>query len=139
MSPSSTVTVGDELPTLEIPMTATLIAAGAIATRDFMPVHHDRAYAASQGAPDIFMNILSDTGYCSRFLTDWGGPDAMVKRLAIRLGVPVFPGHTLTYTGSVTAVRLHGVERVVEVAFCATGDLGDHVTGTATLTLPLEG
>ena len=54
-------------------MTATLIAAGAIATRDFMPVHHDRDYAARQGAPDIFMNILSDTGYCSRFLTDWGG------------------------------------------------------------------
>ena len=43
-------------------MTATLIAAGAIATRDFMPVHHDRDYAGRQGAPDIFMNILSDTG-----------------------------------------------------------------------------
>jgi acyl dehydratase len=131
--------VGDELLTLEIPMTATLVAAGAIATRDFMPVHHDRDYAAVQGAPDIFMNILSDTGYCSRFLTDWAGPDAMVQRLAIRLGVPVFPGHTLTYTGSVRSVEVVGDERVVEVDFRATGDLGDHVTGTATLTLPLDG
>ena len=52
------------------------------------------------------MNILSDTGYCSRFLTDWAGPDAMVQALAIRLGVPVFPGCTLTYTGSVTAPRV---------------------------------
>jgi acyl dehydratase len=131
------IAVGDVLPALEIPMTATLIAAGAIATRDFMPVHHDRDYAAVQGAPDIFMNILSDTGYCSRFLTDWAGPDAMVKRLSIRLGVPVFPGHTLTYTGSVLAVGVASGERVIEVEFRAVGDLGDHVTGTATLTLPV--
>ena len=128
--------VGDPLPTLTIPVTATLIAAGAIATRDFMPVHHDRDYAAEQGAPDIFMNILSDTGYCSRFLTDWAGPDAMVTRLAIRLGVPVFPGHTLVYTGEVAGCSVQGDEDVVEVAFRAATDLGDHVTGTATLTLP---
>jgi len=128
--------VGDRLPTLTIPVTATLIAAGAIATRDFMPVHHDRDYAAEQGAPDIFMNILSDTGYCSRFLTDWAGPDAMVTRLAIRLGVPVFPGDTLVYTGEVAACSVQGDEDVVEVAFRAATDLGDHVTGTATLTLP---
>jgi len=131
--------VGDALPPLAIPMTATLIAAGAIATRDFMPVHHDRDYAAAQGAPDIFMNILSDTGYCSRFLTDWAGPDARITRLAIRLGVPVFPGHTLTYTGSVISVDVVDGERVVEVGFRAAGDLGDHVTGTASLTLPLPG
>ena len=128
---------GDVLPALEIPMTATLIAAGAIATRDFMPVHHDRDYAAVQGAPDIFMNILSDTGYCSRFLTDWAGPDAMVTRLAIRLGVPVFPGHTLTYSGAVTAVVREGDLCTVQVSFRASGDLGDHVTGTADLTLPV--
>ena len=132
------IVAGDVLPALEIPMTATLIAAGAIATRDFMPVHHDRDYAAVQGAPDIFMNILSDTGYCSRFLTDWAGPDAMVTRLAIRLGVPVFPGHTLTYTGEVTGVSTEGDLRVVHVSFRASGDLGDHVTGTADLTLPLD-
>ena len=97
------VRVGDELPAFVIDMTATRIVAGAIATRDFMPVHHDRGYANAQGAPDIFMNILADTGYCSRFLTDWAGPEAMIRKLAIRLGVPVFPGSTLTYTGRVTA------------------------------------
>ena len=94
------VHAGDELPAFVIDVTATRIVAGAIATRDFMPVHHDRDYANTQGAPDIFMNILSDTAYCSRFLTDWAGPEAMVEKLAIRLGVPVFPGSTLTYTGT---------------------------------------
>jgi len=130
------VRVGDELPAMVIDVTPTRVVAGAIASRDFMPVHHDRAFANSQGAPDIFMNILSDTGYCSRFLTDWAGPDAMVKHLAIRLGVPVFPGHTLTFTGAVTAVERDGDEGIVEVELRAINELGEHIGGTAKIGLP---
>ena len=133
----NTISVGDVLPALMIDMSATRIVAGAIASRDFMPVHHDRAYANEQGAPDIFMNILSDTGWCSRFLTDWAGPEAMVKRLAIRLGVPVFPGHVLTYNGSVTDVSRNGDDGLVEVEFSAVNELGEHVGGTATVSLPI--
>ena len=127
---------GDELPVQHIEMTATRIVSGALATRDFMPVHHDRDYANSQGAPDIFMNIISTNGYCTRYLTDWAGPDAMLKRLAIRLGVPVFPGSTLTFTGAVTGVQRGPNEVLVDVEFKASNDLGDHATGTATLSLP---
>ena len=135
--PWGDISAGDQLTPLVLSMTATRIVAGAIATRDFMPVHHDRDYANTQGAPDIFMNILSSTAYCSRFLTDWAGPDTMVRRLAIRLGVPVFPNSTLTFTGTVTGTSPAGDEGLVEVEFRATNDLGDHVTGTATLSLPL--
>jgi acyl dehydratase len=130
------VKVGDVLPELAIEMTATRIVAGAIATRDFMPVHHDREYANAQGAPDIFMNIISTNAHCSRYLTDWAGPDAMLQRLAVRLGVPCFPGSVLTFTGSVTAVGHRGGDDVVEVAFRASNALGDHATGTATLAVP---
>jgi hypothetical protein len=133
---AASVEVGDELPALVIDVTATVIVSGAIASRDYMPVHHDREYAQAQGAPDIFMNILSDTGYCSRFLTDWAGPDARIRRIAIKLGVPVHPGHTMTYTGHVTGVRDDGDETVVEVAFTAMDDLGEHVGGTAEVGLP---
>ena len=128
---------GEVLPELVLDVTPTMVVAGAIATRDFMPVHHDKAFANQQGAPDIFMNILSDTGHTSRFLTDWAGPEAMIKKLAIRLGVPVFPGHTLTYTGEVTSVEVVGDEQVVEVALRAVDPLGEHVSGTAVLTLPV--
>ena len=123
--------VGDKLPELVLPMTATRIVAGAIATRDFMPVHHDRDYANKQGAPDIFMNILSTNAYCLRYLTDWAGPDATLRNLSIRLGVPCMPNLTLTFTGEVTAVDGDRVE----VAFRATNDLGDHASGTAVLQL----
>jgi acyl dehydratase len=130
------ISAGARLPTMEIAVTATVIVAGAIATRDFMPVHHDRDYAQAQGAPDIFMNILSDTAYSSRFLTDWAGAEATIRRLAIRLGVPVFPGHTLRYDGTVSALTARGDEVEVEVAFTGVDDLGPHVTGTALLTVP---
>jgi hypothetical protein len=135
----ASVKVGDELPPLVIDVTATVIVAGAIASRDFMPVHHDRDYAISQGAPDIFMNIISDTAYCSRFLTDWAGPDAMVRNVAIRLGVPALAGCTLTYTGSVTGTASGDHEGTVDVEFTAVNDLGEHLRGTARVSLPLGG
>ena len=103
-----------------------------------MPVHHDRDYAQAQGAPDIFMNILSTNAHCSRWLTDWAGPDAMVRGLAIRLGVPVMPGATLTFSGTVTGLAEGDGEGRVDIELRASADLGDHLTGTATLTLPLE-
>ena len=132
----SAIRVGDPIAPMTIDVTATVVVAAAIASRDFMPVHHDRDYAASQGSPNIFMNIITDNGYCSRFLTDWAGPDAMIQRLAIRLGVPVFPGHTLTYTGEVTAVEQNGDETIIDVALRAINELGEHVGGTARLTVP---
>jgi len=132
------IAVGDQLPPMVIDVTATVIVAGALATRDFMPVHHDRAYANAQGAPDIFMNILSDTAYCSRFITDWAGPEAMIRKLAIRLGAPMFPGSTLTYTGEVTAKTMIGSDDGrVDIALRATNDLGEHVSGTVTIGLRL--
>jgi hypothetical protein len=131
--------VGDAITPMRIDVRATAIVAGAIATRDFMPVHHDRDYANAQGSPNIFMNIITDNGYCSRFLTDWAGPEAMVRKVAIRLGVPAYAGSMLEYTGTVTGKSQEGGEGLVEVEFRATNDLGDHLSGTAVIGLPLGG
>lgn len=127
---------GDALPEFTLDVTATVIVAGAIATRDFMPVHHDRDYAQAQGAPDLFMNILTTNGYVARYVTDWAGPTARVRRLAIRLGGPAIPGSPLHFTGQVTDQRTEGATRHVEVTLRAVNDLGDHATGTVDLTLP---
>jgi uncharacterized protein len=127
---------GVALPPLELDLTATVVVAGAIASRDFMPVHHDRSYAQSQGAPDIFLNILSTTGHISRYLTDWAGPHAVVRGIAIRLGAPATAGSVLRLAGEVAGERVEGDERVVDVSVHATTALGDHATGSATLVLP---
>jgi len=133
------VAVGDDLPAFDLDVTSTVIVAGAIASRDFMPVHHDADYARRQGAPHLFMNILTTNGYVSRFVTDWAGPETMVRRIEIRLGGPAIPGHPLRFTGRVSAVRDDGDERVIDVAVRAGSDLGDHATGTVVVTLPRAG
>ena len=131
------IRVGDPITPMRLDVTATVVVAGAIATRDFMPVHHDRDYANTQGSPNIFLNIMTDNGHCSRFLTDWAGPEAMVRKIAIRLGVPAYAGSTLEYTGKVIGKSQLGAEGIVEVELRATNDQGDHLSGTAVLGLPL--
>jgi len=128
------VSVGDELPPLDIPLTRTLIVATAIASRDYQDVHHDSQLAQERGSKDIFMNILSTNGFVGRFVTDWAGPAAILSKVSIRLGAPNYPGDTMHLTGSVT--RADGGE--VDVAVRGANELGDHVTGTVTLTLPIE-
>ena len=132
----SSIRVGDELPPLDVPLTASVIVAGAIASRDFMPVHHDRAYANKQGAPDIFMNILTTNGYVARFITDWAGPHAELKSIAIRLGAPAMPNYLLRFTGTVVRTERTGDLGLVDVALKGTTDIGDHVTGNVVLLLP---
>jgi hypothetical protein len=125
------VTVGDELPTLAIPLTRTLIVSTAIASRDYQDVHHDPCLAQERGSKDIFMNILSTNGFVGRFITDWAGPDAVLQKVKIRLGAPNYPGDTMVMTGTVT----NKDGRVVEVSLRGANSLGDHVTGTVTLEL----
>ncbi|MFG3113083.1 MaoC family dehydratase [Streptomyces sp. NPDC048197] len=151
------IRAGDVLPALEIPITRTLIVAGALASRDYQDVHHDAELAQAKGSPDIFMNILTTNGLVGRYLTDHFGPTAVLQKLAIRLGAPNYPGDTMTLTGTITEVdastdtptdavtETHHTtapataETTVQIRIIGTNGLGHHVTGTATLHLPPGG
>ena len=128
----ASVDVGEELPPLDVETTATIVAGGALASRDYTPVHHDKAAAQAQGLPDIFMNILTTQGICSRYVTDWAGPDAIVRGVRTKLGGPNMPGDTLKLRGKV--VQTEGAQIDVEVE--GNNSWGNHVTATFTLELP---
>jgi hypothetical protein len=119
-------TIGEQLPALEIDVSPTFVVSTALATRDFQDVHHDRDKAIARGSKDIFVNILTDTGLVQRYVTDWAGPTARLKRIAIRLGVPAYAYDTLVFSGEVTAVS--GDDITVSVV--ARGNLGEHIVGT---------
>jgi uncharacterized OB-fold protein/acyl dehydratase len=119
------------LPELALAITPTVIVASAIATRDYYPVHHDRDFAVRGGSKDIFLNILTTTGLVQRYVTDWAGPEAIVRSVSIRLGVPCYAGDTLTFTG--TASEAGDGEQVIAVTGACS--LGSHVTGTVRLAL----
>jgi hypothetical protein len=120
---------GTELPPLTIEVTPTFVISTAIATRDFQDVHHDRDAAIARGSKDIFVNILTDTGLVQRFVTDWAGPQAFVRSIKIRLGVPCYAYDTLVLSGQV--VSRDGDEVTVRVT--GTGNLGEHIAGTVTV------
>ncbi|MER5406987.1 MaoC family dehydratase [Streptomyces sp. NPDC002769] len=126
---------GDQLPPREIEVTRTLIVAGAIASRDYQDVHHDPELARRRGSPDIFMNILTTNGLVGRYITDHFGPHAVLRKVAIRLGAPNYPGDTMVLTGTVEEVS--GDTATVRVV--GANGIGRHVTATVTVTLPAGG
>ncbi|MCP9209946.1 MaoC family dehydratase [Streptomyces cucumeris] len=127
-----TVRAGDALPPLRVPITRTLIVAGALASRDYQDVHHDAEAAKEKGSPDIFMNILTTNGLVGRYVTDHFGPRARLRKVAIRLGAPNYPGDEMVLRGEVTSVA----DGAVEVAVTGANGIGNHVTGTVTVRLP---
>jgi acyl dehydratase len=138
--PADEVTVGDRLPEVAIEVTPTMVVSTALATRDFQDVHHDRDLAQQRGSKDIFLNILTSTGLVQRFVTDWAGPEALVREVSVRLGVPCYPYDTLRLTGEVTEVRSEGsadeAHTVHVVKVTGKVPLGDHVVGRVRLVLP---
>ena len=125
------VSVGDTLPELPIPLTVSLIVCGALASRDYTPVHHDKAKAQEAGLGDVFMNILTTNGLVGRFITDWAGPNATLRNVNIKLGTPNLPGDTMTLTGTIASKQ--GDEVTVDIT--GKNAWGNHVTGTVRVAL----
>ncbi len=128
------VVVGEALPELAIPLTRTLIVATAIATRDFQDVHHDPSLAQERGSKDVFMNILTSNGLVGRYVTDWAGSASTLRRIAIRLGAPNYPGDTMTMTGEVVSKE----DGVVVVKVQGANSLGNHASGTVAVAFKEE-
>jgi acyl dehydratase len=100
------ISVGDDLPTLTHDVTATTVVLGALATRDWRPMHHDRDFAVERnGARDIFLNTPNQQAWFERFVTDWTGPLGRTGRLHFRMRDSVYPGERMTLTGTVTAAE----------------------------------
>lgn len=128
-------TVGTHLPELKVPLSRAFIVASAIASRDYQDVHHDPAAAQESGTKDIFMNILTSNAMVERFVREWAGPDAELRSLKIRLGVPNQAGDVMVLRGDV--VEVGDDFAVVDVV--GENSLGAHITGSATVGWPVRG
>jgi acyl dehydratase len=96
---------GDELPPLSVEVSATTVILGALASRDWRPMHHDRDFAIHRnGTRDIFMNTPNLAAWFERYLTDWTGPTGRLGRMTFRMHDSIFPGDTMVFRGSVEQV-----------------------------------
>ena len=101
------VSTGDALPRLDYEVSATTVVLGALATRDWRPMHHDKDFAVNRnGTQDIFLNTPNQAAWFERYLTDWTGPHGRLGRVTFRMKGSVFPGDTMTLAGTVASTEV---------------------------------
>jgi uncharacterized OB-fold protein/acyl dehydratase len=132
--PLADLSAGDAFPLCSLPITTTLVVAGAIATRDYTPVHHDRVAAEREGSKDVFLNINTSVGLVQRVVSDWVGPEAVFRSIRLRLGAPGYPGDLLTFSGHVAALDRR--RSTATITLTASDSLGDHAVATVELSFP---
>jgi acyl dehydratase len=98
---ASDIKVGDKLPALRVTMTAQKIISAAAATRDWQPIHHDHEIAIKSGLRGIILNAPSQAGWISKYITDWAGSKAQIKRLAFKMKDSLCPGDEMVINGEV--------------------------------------
>ena len=97
---------GQTLPPLPYEVSATTVVLGALASRDWRPMHHDYKFATERnGTQDIFMNTPNLAAWFERYVTDWTGPKGRLGRMKFRMRDSIFPGDTMTFNGKVTGVE----------------------------------
>ncbi|HEV3264180.1 MAG TPA: MaoC/PaaZ C-terminal domain-containing protein [Acidimicrobiales bacterium] len=131
---------GDRLPELAYPVTATTVVLGALASRDWRPMHHDKDFAVNRnGTQDIFLNTPNQAAWFERFVTDWTGPYGRLQRMTFRMLGSVFPGDTMVFRGEVTdtGVDAAGCGWVaIDISLTVGGDA--KTTCQARVALPLS-
>jgi acyl dehydratase len=134
------VTVGDELPELHYDVTATTVVLGALATRDWRPMHHDKDFAVNRnGTQDIFLNTPNQAAWFERYLTDWSGPHGRLGRVTFRMKGSVFPGDTMTLRAVVESTEMDAAGcGFVNVAVTLSVDGDTKTTCSARLALPVR-
>lgn len=103
---ASEVEAGQKLAPLAHDVTATTVILGALATRDWRPMHHDRDFAINRnGTRDIFMNTPNLAAWFERYVTDWTGPRGRLGRMKFRMKDSIFPGDRMVFNGTVEEVE----------------------------------
>lgn len=104
------VAEGDLLPELRHEVTATTVVLGALAARDWRPMHHDKDFAVERnGTRDIFLNTPNQASWFERYITDWTGPHGRLGRVTFRMRDSVFPGDTMVIAGVVQELAVDAV------------------------------
>ncbi|MBW2274896.1 MAG: hypothetical protein JRG96_16640 [Deltaproteobacteria bacterium] len=97
---------GDTLPEFSHDVTATTVILGALATRDWRPMHHDVDFAVNRnGIRNIFMNTPNQAHWFERYITDWTGPKGRLGKMRFRMKASVFPDDNMIFKGTVSAVE----------------------------------
>jgi acyl dehydratase len=113
----SDVSVGMELPALDLTFTRADLVAYAHASGDQNPIHQDEAFAKSVGLPDVIAHGMLTMGRAIQVVTNWVGDPTAVIDYSVRMTRPVIvpdttEGSVVSFTGKVAQINDDGTIQI---------------------------
>lgn len=106
------------------------------AAGEFAPFHYDEPYAKEAGYDSVFAVGMHTVGFATHMVGDWFGL-LNVEQFRTRMTEQVWPGDTLTISGTVTDTYTDDGTGYVEAEFAVENQDGEAVvTGDCTASLP---
>lgn len=136
------IEVGSEVaPITKGPCTLMSMAKFAAMNGDFYPGHYDNKWAVEKDRlPSAIVHGMQVTTYMSQLLTDWIGPNGVLKKFTSQVRAQTFVGDTLTMKGKVTNKYTKNGENYLECQVWGEKQGGPVVIqGSATVILPSRG
>ncbi|MCA1833418.1 MAG: MaoC family dehydratase [Actinomycetota bacterium] len=131
---------GDGAPAWQLEnVTRTHFVKYAGASGDFNPMHHDDTVATKVGYPSVFGHGMFTAGVLSHYVTDWVGV-GNVRKFRVRFTGQVYPGDTLSFSGTVTKKYKEGDESRIDADLAVANQDGKVIlSGSTTAALPSRG
>lgn len=133
---TSTLRVGDHLPTLQLPaVNRTTLALFGGASGDLNPIHIDLDFARRAGMPDVFAQGMLGMAWLARLITQWV-PQARLRKYEARFAGITHLGNAITCTGEVVELLQLDGEACARVTLSSTNQYGQNkILGEAIVAL----
>ena len=135
------VSVGDALPERRHRQSHVQIFRYSAATWNAHRIHYDKAYAESEGYPDVLTQSHLHGAFLTSLCTDWIGTEGRLESLSVEIRRYAIPGDMLICRGVVVEVAegTDGFGRVhLDIEAVKESDGVVCAPGTAVIALPLR-
>jgi hydroxyacyl-ACP dehydratase HTD2-like protein with hotdog domain len=134
------VQAGEALPTVvRTPSQVQLFMFSAI-TWNIHRIHYDKEYAVSEGHPAPLVHGPLQGAFLGQYLTDWGGPEAVLKKIGWANRGRAFVDEPYAIKGRITEKRLVQDQGLVDCEIWTENGAGERLlVGMATMVLPRRG
>ena len=130
--------VGLELPALEKRPSTRQLVQYAGASGDFYEIHYDLPFAQNVAKlPGIIVHGLLKVAWLGQLVTDWAGPNAMLRHLEASYRGTDVPGDLYRLKGTVTGVEEQADSMLATLEIWGESEAGQRTTlGSAAVEFP---
>jgi len=134
------VAEGQEIPALKKHPTRRQLVMWAGASEDFYEIHYDTEFARKNKLDDVVVHGRLKAAFLGQLLTDWIGPDGVLKKMSCRYKGTDPSNEDMLIRGTVTRKYMEGADHCVDLDIWTERTDGVKTTqGAATVMLPARG